>query len=592
MLLAAVLSFTDVCAAVAISPLQQQDMAANATAFFPSVADEQIERAALSRSLEDARQHQNGGSFERFSVFEELFGRCLKHHGYFQLLSLQNTGDAAASESLDRVDEICEAASNDARSVLLATPDSEPWTRRYLSLRERAERARAHAVKEDAKALADTASDNIDRLSRLHGLILQTPPFERIAAGRRHLDAYFDYITLMRDPEPAVRRQAWFAYWKGIRARSQPFAEILLGIVQNEQAIAHAKGYADAPASRYAAMGLDREAVEASLHAMARHASSWQAYSVLQGSVPWDRVAPPNRFTHHLTLHELAQVGVRAVAPLGDNHAGQLLRLLDSDNGRMDISQQRRARAMDAFSITAPGAPSVLFVGYRRDDLESDVEVIHEAAHAVHGELMNEAGTSPLTRNGPSWMMESFAILDELLFRQQLAQEARTPQARDYYLRSLIDDLALQLFTSAEEAQLELAIYDGVASGSLNSADDLNAVTDQVLSHYERSSSSDAELGMTWATKRLFYQDPMYLTNYLYAGLVAVKLLSLTHAEDATFQARYRALEEQGFGRDPVRALEETLGGQIDWNRLIDEDIVFFDHQVDALRALRSGQAH
>lgn len=551
-----------------------------------------MERATLSRSLEDARQHHDGDSFARFSAFEELFGRCLKHHGYFQLLSSQNTGDAAASESLERVDEMCEAASNDARSVLLSTPDREPWTKRYASLRERAERARTHAVKEDAKALADTASDTVDRLSRLYGLTLQTPPFEKIASGRRHLDAYFDYMTLMRDPEPAVRRQAWVAYWKGIRARSQPLAEILLGIVQNEQVIAQAKGYADAPASRYAAMGLNRQVIETSLNAMARHAASLKAYSALKGSVPWDMVAPPNRFTHRLTLQELAQVGVRAVAPLGDHHARELSRLLDPDNGRMDISQQRGARAMDAFSITAPGVPSVLFVGYRRDDLESDVEVIHEAAHAVHGELMNEAGTSPLTRNGPSWMMESFAILDELLFRQQLAQQASTSQARDYYLRSLIDDLALQLFTSAEESQLELRIYDGVQNGSLKSAEDLNAVTEQVLSRYERRSSSDAESAMTWATKRLFYQDPMYLTNYLYAGLVAVKLFSLTQEEGTAFQARYRALEEQGFGRDPVRALEETLGGPIDWDQLIDEDIVFFDRQVDALRALRRENTH
>ncbi|GAE55510.1 hypothetical protein XPR_2145 [Xanthomonas arboricola pv. pruni MAFF 301420] len=222
-----------------------------------------------------------------------------------------------------------------------------------------------------------------------------------------------------------------------------------------------------------------------------------------------------------------------------------------------------------------------------RDDLESDVELIHEAAHAVHGQLMNDAQTSPLARNGPSWMIEAFAILDELLLREKLAKEAETPEAREFYLRSLIDDMALQLFTSAEEAQLERDIYDGFATNTLKSAADLSKVTMRVLSRYEQRTQLHPELANTWATKRLFYQDPMYLTNYLYAGLVAVKLFELSQLNDPAFQVRYRSLEEQGFGQDPLASLEATLGGKISWRRLVDEDVAFFDAQVTHLTRLR-----
>jgi oligoendopeptidase F len=36
----------------------------------------------------------------------------------------------------------------------------------------------------------------------------------------------------------------------------------------------------------------------------------------------------------------------------------------------------------------------------RSGDLESDVEIAHEAGHALHGEWMQRGHASPLQRNG------------------------------------------------------------------------------------------------------------------------------------------------------------------------------------------------
>jgi oligoendopeptidase F len=62
------------------------------------------------------------------------------------------------------------------------------------------------------------------------------------------------------------------------------------------------------------------------------------------------------------------------------------------------------------------------------------------------------------------WLTEAFAIYNELRFRDQLYQQAQDPRAKAYYLKSLLDDMVLQLFTSSEEAQLEQSIYQGVAA--------------------------------------------------------------------------------------------------------------------------------
>jgi oligoendopeptidase F len=132
----------------------------------------------------------------------------------------------------------------------------------------------------------------------------------------------------------------------------------------------------------------------------------------------------------------------------------------------------------------------MLFVGVRSGDLESDVEIAHEAGHALHGEWMQRGHASPLQRNGSQWLTEAFAIYNELRFRDQLYQQAQDPRAKAYYLKSLLDDMVLQLFTSSEEAQLEQSIYQGVAAGTLGTADDLDALTGRVLARFGQDRSA------------------------------------------------------------------------------------------------------
>ncbi|MCW1977078.1 M3 family metallopeptidase [Xanthomonas campestris] len=576
----ALLSSTDVRAADAA----QQDYAADEHAFFASAKAERAQREGLAKSLALSKvSPQSSDPSERFSNFEKLFGKCLRHHAYYELLSSRNTQDAQARKALNEVDDLCEIASSEARGVLLSSPSSEAWTQPYAFLRARAERARDHKVSVDQQAAFDALSDQVDQLSRAYREILQAVPFESVETGQKRLNAFVDNKTLMSNPDGEVRAISWRAYWDGVNSQSERLGQTLIGIVRSENAMAALRGYRDAPEAHYAAMGLTRDEVTETLAQVESHVSAWQAYQTVKGDKPWDMSAPVGSFAHHLTVDQLRQVATRAVAPLGKHHAEELSRVLDAREQRMDLSSEIGSRAKDAFSITAPEVPSVLYVGYRRDDLESDVELIHEAAHAVHGQLMNDAQTSPLTRNGPSWMIEAFAILDELLLREQLAKEAKTPQAREFYLRSLLDDIALQIFTSAEEAQLERDLYDSQAAGTLQSAADLSRLTTAVLQRYERWPQAHPELAETWATKRLFYEDPMYLTNYLYAGLVAVKLFELSHEHKAEFASQYRSLEEQGFGQYPTAALEKVLGGKVDWSRLVDEDADFFNRQVRLL---------
>jgi len=346
-------------------------------------------------------------------------------------------------------------------------------------------------------------------------------------------------------------------------------------------------------------MGLDPDAVQATLTAVQRHASQRRAYQqvLLQhagrmGSPDpqiWDLSLPDAGFVPPvLTLEQVRDTATDAMRGLGPGYAGEVRALLDPAQRRMDMAPTLGPRSADAFPVAAPGVPSLLFVGQRGGTLESDVEVVHEAGHAVHGQWMERGNVSAFYRNGTSWLNEAYAIFNELEFRDQLYQQAQDPRAKAYHLTSLLDDIVLQLFTASEEAQLEQSIYQGVAAGTLGTADDLDALTLKVLSGYGMMAERYPALGATWETKRLMYEDPLYLANYLFAGLVAVQLYVQEQQDPQGFRQRYLAVLSEGFDRAPQEQVAQLLGHAPDWPALVDADLQVFDAHVARLQALHA----
>lgn len=157
-----------------------------------------------------------------------------------------------------------------------------------------------------------------------------------------------------------------------------------------------------------------------------------------------------------------------------------------------------------------------------------------------------------------------------------------------YYLKSLLDDIILQLFVSSEEADLEQSIYQEVAADEVGNADALDTLTMKVLGRYGGASEQYPELRSTWVSKRLMYEDPLYLANYLYAGLIAVQLFAQDRQDPEGFRERYLAVLGEGFDRPPQRQVEQLLNVKPDWSRLVEEDLDVFQQYLAQLQGLHA----
>ncbi len=190
-----------------------------------------------------------------------------------------------------------------------------------------------------------------------------------------------------------------------------------------------------------------------------------------------------------LDLAQLRDAAAASMQVLGPDYVTGLRGLLDPAGGHMDLGGSAGRRAMDAFSISALARLRCCSLVIDRA-IWRDVQIAHEAGHAMHGQWMQRGGASSFQRNGNKWLTEAFAIYNELKFRDQLYRQASDPRAKAYYLKSLLDDIILQLFVSSEEADLEQSIYQQVAADEVGNADALDALTVKVLGRYGAHRSS------------------------------------------------------------------------------------------------------
>src|SRR5258708_31832720 len=227
----------------------------------------------------------------------------------------------------------------------------------------------------------------------------------------------------------------------------------------------------------------------------------------------------------------------------------------------------------------------MLFIG-RYDGTFKDLSVIaHEGGHATHRGFMSANGVKPLYANGPNFLFESFAVFNELVLADYLTEHAPDPRLRRYYLEQWMLIKGLDAFYGAQDALLEQQIYEGVSTGDIRSADDLDKLTLQVDSQFSMFPATTPELRNRWATLSLMYEDPLYNINYVYGGLLALKYYQLYTADHDHFLQRYIAFLKNGFDAPPAVLLQQYLNINLFDDSLLTDDLVLLNRRLDQLEA-------
>lgn len=496
---------------------------------------QQADRALLERDLRQLRAMR--GSIARdpahllaaMQLQDAILSRAGRQDVYLYLRSAVDTRDEKDRDDDDALWAEVNGASAFLQAEVLRGSDKTLDLPRYPFAIESMRRWRAHTLSE--------AEENILSAAAPQALNWQADLYDKLADEKADRDL---------------------------------FAFTLTHLASARTAFARLRGFESAADWTYFGSQLTRRYVDALLGRVAANADLFKRYQRLRADQP-----DPPRFT----IDQARDILLQAAAPLGKDYTRELAALLDPANGRLDIVPGPN-RMRGGFSDGAIGTDSV-FYSHGFTGTYDDIRVLmHESTHAVQRQLMTNAHVLPVYANGPHFLAEALAMVNELALADFMAAHATNAAEKKFYLQQFLDGKGMIAFKVAPEAELEEAVYDGVAAGTIHSADDLDALTLRIDSQYTIAPTKDR-----WMHVPLMYEDPFYDFNYVIGGVIALRLYAMERNDPKDFAARYVALMRNGYNAPPAALLKKFLGIDLDDPKMMDTAVKILRRRVEELDA-------
>jgi oligoendopeptidase F len=577
--------------------------------FFASPGAEKAERASYNTTLEELEGLKGKVTaspvdlLRALRLYDKALVEFIRHYTYLYLRYAVNTRDEASnleSSELDaefskRTAFLQQELMQVGRSALGKFVRQKPALKVYSFAFESARRYRPHTLSlKEEEALSVTSPLGSAWQSDLYQRLLRRTEFGTVRTAGGELDVRRQRAAIASHPDRSVREAGFRKLHAGYASQRDLYAFALIRLVRARNRLAQLHHFGDAPEEVFFKSYWSKAEVSNLLDHIGKLADVYKRYQRLRADHAkkrlgyadvnlWDLSASlGGQGVPRFTIGQASKVIREALSPLGPEYGRELTLLLDPNNGRMDVVPGG-SRKPGGFSKGFPGVSTVFFsngfTGYY-----NDVRVLaHESTHAAHRQLMSNSRVLPTYAEGPHYLFESFAIFNELLLPDYLYRHETDPSRRRYYLEQFFEGKGMTIFSFAQEEAIELAIYDGVKQGRIESADDLDSLTKQIGDRYSIWAARHDELKMQWITSPLFYEDPLYDINYVYGALLALKYYEMYTRDPVHFVPRYVALMKNGFDAPPDVLLERHLGVDLRDPRLVTDAVRLLGNKVKLL---------
>lgn len=575
---------------------------------FQSPAAEVAQRPTIDvriKDLDRALVGQTGsaaGLLRVLQLMDSVAAQSQRHSTYLYLRRQTNTLDASSAEARSVIDARARGAATRVRAALMRVDATrferfvaqEPRLAAYRFVFASANRSAPHTPDaREAAMLSRMIPSASDWPLALYDLAMSRIPFGSVSTPNGPLDVYRQRGAIANSPDTAVRSEGNRKLWAGYNSQRDLFAMALIGTVRARTAIANERHFESAPAEVYFRAFLTPADVRSLIGRVRARAELLKQYQrILAAHALWlgkqSTRAPTWRAP--ISLDSASRQIIAALAPLGPVYHHELTALLDPTSGRVDArGGEHRAGGGASFGggASASGIYLSAFEGFPADVSR----LAHEAGHAVENQLHFVSHISPAYANGTSNMVgadflsEAYAQLNELALADTMLRRATTDGERQLYLLQFLSH-ALEPFYGAQDAELEQAIYDGVTAGRITTADHLDSVTAQVDEAYDTYGPSRPELRARWIPRRVMNEDPVYYFNYLYSGLLSIKLFERYTSDRGDFVPRYTALIRRGYQQAPKEAIRQALGIDLTDPTIVDDAVRLIQSRLTELDQL------
>jgi oligoendopeptidase F len=579
--------------------------------FFISPEAEKAARHQLYEDMDSFQQWkgQLAQSGKRLSgaleAKDKLTQKYMLHGAYLHLKYATDTRDAVSQRDESRLDADFERKTAFVESEILAISAEKlvqfmaetPGLTKYRFEIEKTQRNRTHARPlPEEELLRGLSPELTDWQSNLYDQLGAEIKIDPITVDGQKLDPQRDRRKLAANPDSTVRQEAFARRYVGFERMAPIYAFTLARLVDANNRLAGLHNFKSAPEQFYWRSFLTPKDVDHLLSGVVAQADVYKNYERvraqhveralgLKQAKLWDLDAAPTPSRAKFSFDDVRTTLARALAPLGEEYVREMNALLDPANGRADVSSSPNRRRT-GFSKGFPGFSSVFFAGDFTGTYDDMRVVAHEGGHAVHRELMTKNHVDPAYAEGPHFLFESFAILNEFLLADYLSAEAKTPEMKSWYLEQFLTGKGTVAFVAGAEAELEQRIYLEAQAGKTLDAAALNKLTTDVYNKYSIYGPTTPELRSQWMMIPLMYNDAFYDVNYVYAAVLALKYYEMLQNDPQKFRNAYVALLKNGFDVPPQDLLKKFLSIDIQDPTLVEKALSTVAIRVEQLDGL------
>ncbi|MGH6888059.1 MAG: M3 family metallopeptidase [Rhizomicrobium sp.] len=537
------------------------------TRYFATPATEQSTRVALIKRIDafvkapPSSLHSPKSLLAWLNHYDGLVKALQRHDIYVYVRSEENSSDHADAAADDALGDMADRIHSTTSRML--TGIGAKKLNDYMARTEALARYRFFIATSRAQSAHESRDPKAEAL-------LAGPALDSLEDSYKRLRPKPATSTVGNAQTDAAARAAFNAKWTPYSRRGEALSAILIPIVKLQNGVAKLHNFPGAPDRIYFDAGLTQVLVNQTLGAVRASDSDKRFETIVAQQVArrlgvpidkvhaWDLSLADSYHPAATPFAEAVRDVLAAVRPMGAEYAEQYDALFAPRNRRVEWCHARTCDPA-GFSVGFAGSTSGLFYGAYRGTTDNIRAVAHEAGHAVHRQFMNENQPLAVYNSGPHFLFESFAIFNGFLLEDYLYRSAKMPAQKAYYLHRFLDDATFNVYGSAKETDLEQSIYAGVEKGTIDNAAELDAQTLTVFARYVPPVALSPAMQAYWARDTLYFTDPLYDVNYLFAGLLALNYLRQFEKDPAGFSRHYVALLKNGFTNSPQAMLEKFL---------------------------------
>lgn len=498
---------------------------------------------------------------EEFSIISHKIGL------YASLLESTHVGDPDVTRFRKKIDERMVSLAKETLFIHVeqARMPESTWQKHlnapvlapYHQSLLHAYRDAKHVLSEaEEKILTEKSQTSWNALSHLYDITTDTLEFDW--DGNKITKE--ELLAKFSDPDPRVRKQTATVLAQGLEINMKTTPAIFNSLVQDKAISDNLRGYTYPEEDRYTSEDVEKETVEALIHAVNNRSDLVGRYYAIKRQLFnadklywWDRYAPLPEVAAKISIEEGRDMVCKAFHDFSSVTGEIADRMIATRHIDWLPGKTKRGGAFCAYG-TQDGDPYVL-LNYTEKPNDA-MTLAHELGHAIHDVLARD-NNRHFQAFPPLATAEIASVFSEsLLFDRLLANPNLSDQDRISLLMGFIEDTFATVYRQVRMFQFEQAVHT-----KRHEEGELSKEQIDDLWHETMKVPFDSELVYTdehkptWMYVSHVFHSPFYVFSYAFAQLCVMAIYQRYKEEGEKFVPTYLELLKVGGSKSPKDTL-------------------------------------